>query len=447
VPAWPRSRSRSGGGPPELNDARDLLGSYLLRGPQEILIGLLRLLLFLVALVLVLLLKLWECLTWLFHTQTLFPEKTEKDCGTLPEVLVRRPDPSIYSQSFLMAQGLPVTWNNPDIWVAPAANPGQIEPDSFHLLADTDYIVTVQAHNAATDAAIGVRVRLVFREWSFNSPDFTPVELDASGNEVIRSVDIAPLGSAITQFNWHTPPVAAGQEQHFCLQARLSHPQDINPANNVGQENTNVHSANPGFVEPGEVARIDVPLFNTARRERTIGFRYDRYEIAEDDEVELTLERTVVRARLPLSDRIAHALPTVEPREVTRPPRQPEPEPIPLGATAPPRREPSKALLGGVRFSSPKSRFSMVRTRATGFDQLRSLILDRDYSLPPGMDVTVTTDAPQLALAPAQSLLATFEVKVPDDAVPGTRIPMNIVAVDEDGTLVGGVTVFFDVKP
>lgn len=402
--------------------------------------------LFLVALVLVVLLKLFEGLRKLHNTQTLFPEKTKKDCGTLPEVLNRRPDPSIYSQSFLMAQGLPVTWNNPDIWVAPASNPGQIEPDSFHLLADTDYIVFVQAHNAATDAAIGVRVRLVYREWSFNSPDVTPVEFDAAGNEVVRTVDIAPLGSAITQFNWHTPPVAPGQEQHFCLQAHLSHPMDVNTANNMGQENTNVHSANPGFVEPGEVARIDVLLFNTARRERTIGFRFDRYAIAEDDELELTFERTVVRPRLPLSDRIGHLLPTVEPREVTRPPRPPEP--IPLGATAP-SREPSKAFFGRVRFNSPKSRFRMVRTRATGFDALRQVILDRDYSLPAGMEVTVTTGAPgpQLALAPAQSLLTTFEVKVPDDAVPGTRIPMNIVAEDEDGALVGGVTVFFDIEP
>lgn len=401
--------------------------------------------LFVLALVLVVLLKLWECLRKLLHTQTLFPEKTEKDCGKLPDVLVRRPDPSIYSQSFLAAQGLPVTWNNPDIWVAPAANPGAIEPDSFHLLADTDYIVFVQAHNAATDAAIGVRVRLVFRPWSFNSPDVTPVEVDAAGNEVVRSVDIAPMGSAITQFNWHTPAVAPGEEQHFCLQAHLSHPLDINTANNMGQENTNVHSANPGFVSPGEIARIDVPLFNTGRRERAVLFNHDRYQVAEDDQVELRLERTPVRARLSLADRIGHALPTVEPREVTRPPR--EPEPIPLGATAPPPREPTKALFGRVRFSSPKSRFQMTRSRYTGFDDLRTLILDRDYSLPPGMEVTVTTDAPQLRLAPAQSLLATFEVKVPNDAVPGTRIPMNIRAEGDDGVLVGGVTVFFDIEP
>jgi hypothetical protein len=408
-------------------------------------VALLRIVLFPLVLLLVLLLKLWEFLKFLFHTQTLRPEKIEEGCGQIPEVLVRRPDPSIYSQSFLAAQGLPVTWNNPDIWVAPAANPGAIEPDSFHLAADTDYIVSVQAHNAATDAAIGVKVRLVYRPWSFNSPDVTPVEVDAAGNEVVRTVDVAPMGSAITQFNWHTPPVAPGEEQHFCLQVHLSHPLDVNLANNMGQENTNVHSENPGFVSPGEIAEMGIPVFNTGRLERGLRFRFDRYQVAEDDEVQLKLERSNGHARLPLSDRIGHALPTVEPRDV----RRPEPGPIvtlEAGASAPPEQERSVATFGSVVFNSPKSRFRMVKTRYTGFDALRELILSRDYSLPAGMDVTV--DVPELLrLAPAQQLLANFEIKVPDDAVPGTRIPMNIVAETEEGTLVGGVTIYFDVRP
>jgi hypothetical protein len=63
------------------------------------------------------------------------------------------------------------------------------------------------------------------------------------------------------------------------------------------------------------------------------------------------------------------------------------------------------------------------------------------------MEVTATTDAPELRLAPAGSLLATFEIKVPDDAVPGTRIPMNIRAEADDGSLEGGVTIFFDIEP
>src|SRR5262245_22921736 len=69
-------------------------------------------------------------------------EQEQKDCHIpFPEDLMRRPDPCIYSQFYLTAQGIPVTWDNPDIWMAKASDPGTIEPDSYHLEEDTDYIV------------------------------------------------------------------------------------------------------------------------------------------------------------------------------------------------------------------------------------------------------------------------------------------------------------------
>ncbi len=429
-----------------MNRLKDFLVGLLLRTPQEILVALLRLLLLLLVVLLVLLLKLWEWLRWLFRTKTLFPEETEKPCGRIPEVLVRRPDPSIYSQTYLAAQGLPVTWNNPDVWVAPAANPGAIEPDSYHLTADTDYIVSVRAHNASTDAAIGVNVRLVYRPWSFNSPDVTPVETDPAGNEVVRSVDIAPLGAAVAQFKWHTPALAPGEERHFCLQAILSHPLDANLANNMGQENTNVHSQNPGFVSPGEVLPLAVPVFNPGRRERGVRFQFDAYEINVDDSVRLRLKTGHGRARLRVSDRIGHALPTVEPPEIRR-----EREAV-TGHRAPgaarPRARRSKAVFGRIAFSTPKSRFRIAKTRYMGFDDLRKLILSRDYSLPPGMDVAITPETPAAPrLAPTDSLVPNFEITIPADAAPGSRLPLNIRAETDDGALLGGVTVYFEVRP
>ena len=163
---------------------------------QEFVVGILRLILFIIVFLLVLLLKLWECVRWLLHTKNLFEEEVkEEECGAVPDPLIRRPDPCIYSQSFLMAQGLPVTWDNPDIWMAPAADPGSIEPDSYHLKDNTDYIVSVQAHNASTDPAINVKVRLVYRPWSFNSPDVTPVELDANGHDTGENV-LEDVGAA-----------------------------------------------------------------------------------------------------------------------------------------------------------------------------------------------------------------------------------------------------------
>lgn len=41
---------------------------------------------------------------------------------------------------------------------------------------------------------------------------------------------------AYASFNWRTPD----KEGHYCLQARLVWSDDANPANNIGQENTNV---------------------------------------------------------------------------------------------------------------------------------------------------------------------------------------------------------------
>ena len=414
----------------------EFLKGLLLRTPQEILVALMRALLLLIVFLLVLLLELWAWLLWLFRTKTLRPQETEDPCGRIPEVLVRRPDPSIYSQSYLASQGLPVTWNNPDIWVAPAASPGSVEPDSYHLTDDTDYIVSVRAHNAATDPAIGVRVRLVYRPWSFNSPDVTPVEVDADGNEVVRSVDIAAMGSAIAQFAWHTPKLQPGDSAHYCLQALLSHPLDVNVGNNVGQENTNVYSQNPGFVSPGELAQLEIPLHNVGRRPQAIRFHVDAYEIAADDRVQLSIEHIRGRARLSTSDRLGHSLPTVEPVEIRRRPRE-------RGAESAAGHR-SKALFGRVTFSSPKSRFELGRTRYAGFESLRRAILDRDYSLPTGM----TVDAPEtVALDPAEALTTAFAIQVPNDAQPGTRLPMNIRAETDDGALVGGVTLFFDVRP
>jgi hypothetical protein len=203
----------------------------------------------------------------------------------------------------------------------------------------------------------------------------------------------------------------------------------------MGQENTNVYSQNPGLVSPGELVQFDIPLFNVGRRAQMVRFRVDKYEIATDDRVQLTLERSRGRARLATSDRIGHALPTVEPIEIRR-------GALDRAAGAPASR--SKALVGRVAFSSPKSRYEVVRTRYSGFDELRRLILGRDYSLPEGMTVV----APQLvALEPGATAAPAFEIHVPNDAQPGARLPMNIRAETEDGTLVGGVTLFFEVRP
>jgi hypothetical protein len=406
----------------------------------EFLFAVLKLLALLLALLLTLLAWLWMLLLAMLRGKYLFPEEKDESCARLPEAVIRRPDPAIYSQRLLMSQGLPVTWNNPDIWIAPAANPAAIEPDSYNLKDDEDYIVTVQAHNAGTDAAIGVRVRLRYRPWSFNSPDEVPVETDAGGNEVVRFVNIPPLGSALATFAWHTPAVPAGSDsEHFCLVASLYHPMDTNTANNSGQENTNVwRSPNPGLPAAGDTIQIDVPLHNFGRRERRFVFNADTYAIDADDRVELRLKTTLGDARRSPAQWAANMVPSLLIGRRTAAP------------WSGPRHDDAARERSVGRPLSPTSRprFVGAKNRYTGFEPLRDRILGGDYSLPAGMQIAA--DGGRLEdgtmVGPRADRAVPFTVVVPANAQPGERWAVNLVATTDDGVLAGGVTVFVQVR-
>jgi len=409
----------------------NFLRSLLVRTPLEVLAALLRLVFLLVLFLVVLLLKIWEWLRELLRKRNLYQEEREEPCGRLPEAIIRRPDPCIYSQRLLQSQGLPVTWNNPDIWIARADSPGNVEPDSYHLIEDTAYIVSVQVHNASTDLALGVRVRLNYRPWSFNSPELTPVETDANGNEVFRFVDVMPMSSTVTQFNWHTPKLEPGQEvRHFCLQASLFHPLDVNTSNNMGQENTNVYSANPGHVVPGEVLTMAIPLFNYARRRQRFRFEATIYEVNVDDRVELELKTTRGYARWSLSQRVANVLPILHAK------RSPVPQLV------------SRDFARGWFDFQTQRRLKAVKTKYVGFEAIRESILRRDDSLPAGM--TITVDGRELdegiEVEPRKARSAHFVVQIPGNAAPGVSLPFNIIARSTDGVLAGGVTMILNVR-
>lgn len=424
--------------------------------PVEFLVALLRVALMPILAVLALVIHIVHCLIELWHKKNLFEEEQEDACPPLPEPVVRRPDPCIYSQSFLQAQGLPVTWDNPDIWLAPAADPGSIEPDSFHLKADTDYIVNVRVHNAATDLALGVQVRMLFRLWSINAPDFAPVQRDAHGDEVLRHVDVDPMGSTITQFHWHTPAIPQGEEaRHYCLQARLWHPMDVNPDNNIGQENTNVYAANPGHVAPGEVVKVEVPLHNPGRAMQRFRIEPTLYAIDPKPSHQLVLRANRGYARMSFAARIANLLPTLHPKPLDSDvPRPPPPPDIILRAAAP--RPPAlEGLLAGIerfrigRFEvQARRRLKVVKTKYVGFEAVRAAAHAQVRPLPPAMAITID-NAPAgdgVALAPGEMRALQFEVKVPDDALPGTQLPLNLLARAADGSLAGGVTLLLQVK-
>jgi hypothetical protein len=49
-------------------------------------------------------------------------------------------------------------------------------------------------------------------------------------------------------------------------------------------------------------------------------------------------------------------------------------------------------------------------------------------------------------LAPGQAVAPIFTLQMPGDARPGDRIPVNLFAETDDGALVVGVTLYFEIE-
>lgn len=397
-----------------------ILHTIFIKGPLAILLGLLQLIVLLIVLIPTAIARLCKCLKDFFKKMNFKEEeKGEKDCNPpFPEPVFRRPDPCIYSQSYLASQGLPVTWDNPDIWMAKAVTPHIIEPDSYHLLDDTDYLVSVRVHNASTDLALGVKVRLLYRPWSFNSPDLIPVQVNNSGQEVLRFVNIPGMGSSIAQFLWHTPAVSQGGVSHYCIQAHVSHPLDLNLLNNMGQENTNVHSANPGHVAAGEVIEYDIPLFNHTNTLARFFFQADAYKIEQQREIELKLQTTTGRRRMPLYKRISNIRPALHTDREKR---------------------------WKLRFQREVNE-DVVRARYTGFEEYRKYLQGEKFELPPGMKFHTPDGGEGMLLRPKEKTLVKVFLQISTQATTGDTYSINIRASREKGELTGGVTFLLNVK-
>jgi hypothetical protein len=163
-------------------------------------------------------------------------------CLNLPASVYKRPDPLIYDQYYLMAQGLAVTWDNPDIQLKDmSGNPVSAD----NLNPDTDYRVIVRVWNNSYDApAVGLPVYLSFLSFGIGLTS-TPIGA-TSTNLGVKGSSQCP---AFADFIWHTPNVPG----HYCLQALLVWSDDANPFNNLGQKNTQVGKTHSPAVFPIEV--------------------------------------------------------------------------------------------------------------------------------------------------------------------------------------------------
>jgi hypothetical protein len=181
-------------------------------------------------------------------------------CFHVPDVYIR-PDPLIYAQYYLMAHGLAITWDNPDIELFDRGAP----VSSATLLPDRDYEVRVRIWNGSYDApALGVGVTLSFLSFGIATTS-TPI----GTTSVNLGVKGSPDCPAFARFTWRTPPVAG----HYCLQAGLAWHDDANPDNNLGQENVNVGIAS-------SPATFTFTLRNAASVRRRFVLEADTYVIA-----------------------------------------------------------------------------------------------------------------------------------------------------------------------
>ena len=159
-------------------------------------------------------------------------------CLHLPAVY-KRPDPLIYAQYYLMAMGLSVSWDNPDIELFDAAGSAPTALGapvaSSELEPDRDYRVRVRVWNGSYDApAVGLPVQLSYLSFGVGTTSHpiaaTFIDLGVKGS---------PRNPGFAVFDWRTPSTAG----HYCLQARLDWSDDANPDNNLGQENVTVSVA------------------------------------------------------------------------------------------------------------------------------------------------------------------------------------------------------------
>lgn len=171
----------------------------------------------------------------------------------LPSTIYKRPDPLIYSQYFMMSQGLAVTWDNPDIWLTelPAGDGSMAAVSSSALQPNHVYRVHARIHNGSTEAP-AVDLPVIFSYLSFG----IGITSTPFGLKLVTLPVKGAVGEPTQAWHdWKTPPSG-----HFCLQIGLYWPDDLVPANNLGQENVTVGKLNSPKAEFKFLLRNDAAL-------------------------------------------------------------------------------------------------------------------------------------------------------------------------------------------
>jgi hypothetical protein len=338
------------------------------------------------------------------------PTSKPRHCpGDVPPHVRRRPDPCIYSQSYLAQHGLPITWNNPDIVLSDSA--GQVV-DSDNLTPGAAYAVVATISNASFDAAIGVSVRCRFRGWGVSIEDGVPVEFDNAGLEAVRIIDIPPWGTAPATFSWTTPTTPG----HFCLRIECEHIDDLNTANNAGQENTTVRQ-----MVSGKAMSLPMILSNPERTPGSLWFTVDTYEI-DERAWEFELSATPISLGAPRSPR--------------------SPRGLKYGPT-------TLSKIENWAFLAHRKLPTYTYFQYSGRRQLFDAERDRDRGLPPGWRVLVDGADPRTTVLLGAQEVRQVEITIlpAPELQPTTNMPINLSAWSDQRGFIGGVTIILEPGP
>jgi hypothetical protein len=182
-------------------------------------------------------------------------------CIPIHHPAFKKPDPLIYDQYYLMSLGLAVSWQNPDIQILQAGIP---VTSAYDLQPATKYTLIARIWNGSTSGVCsGMPVTFSYLSFGVGTTSH-PIGVTA--------VNLGVMGSAhspaFAKMDWVTPATPG----HYCVQVSFVWPDDLNPSNNLGQENTQVVVA----LSPAD---FSFTLRNADAKQKEFRFEADMYQI------------------------------------------------------------------------------------------------------------------------------------------------------------------------
>lgn len=186
-----------------------------------------------------------------------------ESCTHVAHPAFKRADPMIYDQYYLMSLGLAVSWQNPDIQILENGIP---VTSPYDLAPSTTYTIKATIYNISTS---GIVCNMPV-EFSYLSFGIGTVSNPVPGPYPTINLGVkgTPEGVATAELDWTTPATPG----HYCIQVSFSWPDDLNPHNNLGQENTQV-------VQAASPASFSFQLRNGHHVRRQFRFEVDTFQI------------------------------------------------------------------------------------------------------------------------------------------------------------------------